>query len=226
MKSCKSITMNILKIPWLIMMALTLGCSTSRIIHSWKDDSALRKKYNKILVLAMNGGTSLTTRQRMEMHLAGDLKDLGYAAASSVMEYGYKAFRDMTEETVIEKIKNSGFDAVITIVLLDKKKERTYVPGRVYSQPYLLYYRHFWNYYTTTYDRVYAPGYYTINTRYFWESNLYDVATKELLYSVQTESFDPASSESLAHEYGKLIVKDMVKRHVLARQEPVAKGVH
>ena len=218
--------MNILKIPWLILVAFTLGCATSRITHSWKDESALRIKYNKILVLAMNGGPNLTTHQRMELRLTGDLKDLGHNAVSSMMEYGPKAFRDMTEEAVIEKIQKSGFDGVITIVLLDKQKERVFVPGHFYSQPYLLYYRHFWNYYTTIYDRVYAPGYYTTNTRYFWESNLYDVASKELLYSVQTESFDPASSESLAHEYGKLIVKDMVKNQLLARQETVAKEVH
>ncbi|HEY8894521.1 MAG TPA: hypothetical protein VIM79_06885, partial [Niastella sp.] len=73
------------------------------------------------------------------------------------------------------------------------------------------------------YNRVYGPGYYVTNTKYFWESNLFDVASKELIYSVQTESFDPASSESLAHEYGKLIVKDMVKHQLLTRKELVAK---
>ena len=44
----------------------------------------------------------------------------------------------------------------------------------------------------------YSRGYYSISTRYFWEDNFYDVATKELLYAVQTESFDPSSMESLA----------------------------
>ena len=73
------------------------------------------------------------------------------------------------------------------------------------------------------YNRVYGPGYYVTDTRYFWESNLFDVASKELIYSVQTESFDPASSETLAHEYGKLIVKDMVKHRVLSRKELIAK---
>jgi len=64
------------------------------------------------------------------------------------------------------------------------------------------------------------------DTRYFWESNLFDVVSKELIYSVQTESFEPASSDILAHEYGKLIVKDMVKSQVLNKKELVAKDGH
>lgn len=163
----------------------------------------------------------------MEDHLTGDLKDHGYNAVAASAEYGPKAFRSLTEEAVLEKIQNSGFDAVVTIVLLNKEKERFYVPGHAYYySPYSGYYRRFYGYYNTMYNRVYAPGYYVTNTRYFWESNLFEVASKELIYSVQTESFDPASAETLAHEYGKLIVKDMVKHQVLARKELVAKDGH
>jgi hypothetical protein len=181
------------------------------------------KQYNKILVIALNEEAGLSAREKMENHLVGDLKNLGYKAASSLKEYGPKAFRNMKEEEVINKLQNSGIDAVITIVLLDKSKERYYVPGHIYYSPYVIYYRHFWGYYTTMYDRIYTPGYYVTDTRYFWESNLYDMASKELIYSVQTESFDPATSEALAHEYGQLIVKDMVKKRVLNKQEVMAK---
>jgi hypothetical protein len=69
--------------------------------------------------------------------------------------------------------------------------------------------------------RIYEPGYYSESTKYFWESNLYDLNTKQLIYSVQTESFDPASTQSLAHEYGKLIVNSMIKSQVLGNQTKV-----
>lgn len=54
-------------------------------------------------------------------------------------------------------------------------------------------------------------------TRYFWETNLYDLRTGDLLCSVQTESFDPLSVEAMAHEYGKLIVADMVNNDILKK---------
>jgi hypothetical protein len=179
------------------------------------------KNFKKILVLGLNTESDINTREKMENHMVGDLKLLGYSAVSGLKEYGPKSFRNMDEDDMLAKLNNSGFDAVITIVLLDKQKERNYVPGHVYYSPYMIYQSRFWRYYNTMYDRIYTPGYYAIDTRYFWESNLYDLTTKELLYSVQTESFDPASAETLGHEYGKMIVNDMVKNNVLAKPQVV-----
>ena len=153
--------------------------------------------------------TEINIMEKMENHMMEDLSDLGYNASSSLKEYGSKAFRKIYNGAAIAQLQNSGFDAVITIVLLARTQEKVYIPGS------------FWGYFNSVYDRIYTPGYYTTSTRYVWESNLYDVATKELLYSAKTESFDPASTERLGHEYGKMIVKDMLKKKVLTRREKV-----
>ena len=121
----------------------------------------------------------------------------------------------MQESEAINKIKGQGFDAVLTVVLLDKEKEKHYIPGRITYTPYSMYYRRFWGYYSTVYDRVYEPGYYTENTNYFWESNLYDLSDKSLIYSAQTKSFNPMDLESLADEYGKIISSDLFKKGIL-----------
>ena len=193
------------------------GCSSSKITHTWKNEKAVIKKYNKILVLGLSSDPDIRYQEKMENHLVGDLTDLGYTATSSLKEYGPKAFLKMPELDAISKLNNSGFDAVITIVLLDKSRERFYTPNNVFYSPYSMYQYNFGGYYTTMYGRIYSPGYYSIDTKYFWESNFYDVQSKDLLYSAQTESFDPSSAESLGHEYGKMIVKNMVKNKVLVQ---------
>jgi hypothetical protein len=142
---------------------------------------------------------------------------MGYNAVSAIQEYGPKTFRKLDEDSVISKFQGTGIDAVITIVLLNKEKEKYYVPSQVYFSPYVMYHRHFWGYYNTMYTRIYSPGYYVENKKYFWESNLYDLSAKELIYSVQTESYNPGSSMQLAHEYGQKIVNDMVKNNVLRK---------
>jgi hypothetical protein len=205
------------KILWLFfIMALTIaGCKTSKVTSSWKADNTVVPKYNKVLVLGLIRDNDRRMQENMENHFVGDLKDLGYNAVSSLQEYGPKAFDQMNEEAAIDKLRNSGVDAVITIVLLDKEKERRYVPGDLYFSPYGYYYNRFWGYRTVLYHRIYESGYYVTDTKYFWESNLYDMSTQRLVYSVQTRSFDPANSESLGHEYGRLIVKKMVKENIL-----------
>ncbi len=192
-----------------------ISCSSSRITNSWKSASIPDKKFSKIMVVSIIVGTDRAIRDKMEEHLTGDLSDKGYTAVSAIKEYGPKYFENMDETAVLDKLDNSGVDAVVTVVLLDKSKERYYVPAKVYNSPYTIYQRNFYGYYTTIYNRIYTPGYYQVDTKYFWESNFYDLTNKSLLYSVQTETFDPESTEVLAHEYGLLIVNDMLKKAVL-----------
>ncbi len=208
------------KLKWsciAVLITILVACSSSKITHTWKAANAPYKKYNKILVIGINGGNDLGNKEKMEVEFVEDLKALGYNAISSVQEYGPKTFQNIDEDAVINKFQGTGIDAVVTIVLLSKEKEKYYVPSQVYYSPYVMYHRHFWGYYNTMYARIYTPGYYIEDKRYFWESNLYELSTKELIYSVQTESYNPASSHQLAHEYGELIVNDMIKNNVLRK---------
>lgn len=200
----------------LMLLLIGAGCTTSRITSSWKDKNLFPERYHKIMVLGIIRDEDRSLQVDMENHMAGDLKDLGYNAFSSYDAFGPKAFDKMTEAEALEKLKNRGVDAVITIVLLDKKQETRYVSGG--NMNFSLYspqYRRLWGYRTSLFERIYKPGYYVTDTKYFWESNFYDMSDQQLLYSAQTESFDPASSQSMAHEYGELIVANMAKQHVL-----------
>ncbi|MBK7883187.1 MAG: hypothetical protein IPJ81_04820 [Chitinophagaceae bacterium] len=196
------------KIKWLgiVLLITVMGCASSKITTSWKAKNITPQQYTKILVLGLIRDTDRRIQERMEQHFVGDLTDLGYSAISALQEYGPKAFDSLNEKTALDKIKNTGADAVITIVLLDIKKERKYVQAQI------SYVRDFWGYYGSRYSRIYEPGYYVTDTKYFWESNFYDMRNQALLYSVQTESFSPENTESMGHEYGKLIVNNMVKK--------------
>jgi hypothetical protein len=93
----------------------------------------------------------------------------------------------------------------------------------VYS-PYATYHGRIWGYYNSLYNRIQEPGYYQVSTRYFWESNFYDLTENKLVFSVQTQSFEPPSTDALAHEYGQKIIQSMVKNNVLAKQQsPIIK---
>lgn len=130
----------------------------------------------------------------------------------------------MDEPTALEKLKSSSIDAVITITLLNKEKESRYVESQLrYSPTY--YSGKFWGYRTILYRRIYEPGYYVTNTKYLWESNFYDMNTQKLLYTVQTQTFDPVNAESMGHQYGQTIVKHMLKQKLLMKMNaPPKKG--
>jgi len=76
-------------------------------------------------------------------------------------------------------------------------------------------YSPFWGYYNYWYGRAYSPGYVSVDTHFLWESNLYDVSSKKLLYSAQTRSTNPSSAGSMGKDYSKAIVKNMIRQGVL-----------
>lgn len=211
-------------LPIAIFLLIVAGCGPStHITSSWKTDITQPGRYNKIVVLGLINDPDHTLREKMEEHIVGDLKDLGYNAVCSCNEFSPETFKDLNEKQALDKLTGSGIDAVLTVVLLDKAKERYYVPERINYSPYVIYHNHFWGYYRTMYDRVYAPDYFTVDTKYFWETNFYSLETKQLLYSAQSRSFNPESAQTLGHEYGQIIIKDMVKSKVLINNQPTPK---
>lgn len=204
------------------MLFLLNSCTTSYITSTWKAPDVTPKQYGKVMVLGIIHEADRNMRQKMESHLVGDLKALGYNAFSAYEVYGPKTFQDMDETKANQKLSEDGIDAVVTVVLLDKQKERYYMAGRVAYSPYVYYHDRVWGYYHSLNYRIGMPGYYDVSTKYFWESNLYDLNVNKLIYSVQTQTFDPSSTERLAHEYGQKIIDNMVKGKVLQKQESVS----
>jgi len=202
-----------------VLLLIAAGCSTSKTTTSWKAESVVNVKYNKILVMGLMRDVDQSVQMNMEIHGVGDLSDLGYKAVSGLQEYGPKAFTNIDEEAAFAKLRNSGIDGILTIVLLDKQKEKKYIPANMYASPNGYYFNRFWGYKTAMSQRIYEPGYYATETQYFWESNLYDVGSRKLVYSVQTQSFDSTGLVMLGHQFSQSIFKEMVKSNVLKKVE-------
>jgi hypothetical protein len=198
-----------------LLLLLVAGCSSSKILSSWTAPEAGRNAYKKILVVSLVTNSDSTLRTQMEDHLVGDLKTIGYNAVAFRQTFDENTFRGIRYDSARARFQREGIDGVITISLLAKEKESVYVPDKpsIPSDPAQR--TNFWDYYTTMREVVGKPGYYVNSTQLFWESNFYDLNTLALLYHVQSESFDPTSTQKLAHEYGRKIVGDLQKNGVL-----------
>ncbi len=208
-------------LKWLLLAAaavLVFACTSSKVTSSWKDPSTEKglSKYKNVLVVGMQA-ENRQLKEEMESQLSNFLTEAGINAKASYDEFGPKAFAKKTDDEVTEMVKKKGYDAVITIALLDKQNDKSYNPGSVNYQPIGTYYNRFGRYFTTVYDRIYTPGYYSTSTDYFWETNLYDAKQEKLIYSAQSKSFDPATITSLSKEYGKSIVKNLSEKGLITK---------
>lgn len=193
-----------------------MGCNSTKLTSSWKTDEATGKTYHNIMVWGILTGKDSVLKADMETHLVNDLAGMGYHSISSFSVFGSQSYKKLNSKEIVEQFRNSGVDAVITIVLLDKQKESIYVPPGLVNNPAS--YKHIDEYYSAVYDRIFMTAYYVNTTSYFWETNLFEVSGDKLVYSARTRSFDPASVNRLAHENGLLLIKDMRKKKLLTDQ--------
>lgn len=203
----------------IIIIAGISSCNSTKITSSWKAENAKAKPYHNIMVWGLLTEKDSSTRRLMETHLVNDLVSKGYHAVSSTDVYREKAYKKLSSAEILEEFKNTGIDAVITIVLLDKQKEEQYYPGGFHNEPVNMY-SNLDKYYSTIYEKVFTPGYYITTTTYFWEINLFELPGAAIIYSARTKSFDPSTTNELAHENGQLIIKDMVKKKLILDTAP------
>ncbi len=162
------------------IVLLIASCSGStKITSSWKspDITSNELHFKKIMVAALLPDKDRELQKSMEQKLVKELNSKNINAVSAYETFGPKYF-PADEQKALDKLRDNGIDNVLTIVLLDKNKEKNYNPGHVSIVP-VGYYRSWFGYYRTVYSRVYTPGYYSANTKFYWESNLYDLVGKQ-----------------------------------------------
>jgi hypothetical protein len=191
---------------------LTLAAGTStKITSSWKTPDARLDTSKKMIVIALVPPRDRNLRILMENELVSELQKEGVNAVSAFAKYGpddVQAKED--EKTALKRFRNSDADQVLTIAMVDKSKSRGYVPGYPY-------YGGYWPYYRGWYGGMYSPGYYTLNVRYEWETNLYDLGQKKLIYNAQSEAIDPPTAYKQATQFARGIIRDMQRQQLFAK---------
>jgi len=198
-----------MKKTWMIALVFLSACNSTHITSSWRNEHVAPASYGRIMVAAMIPDNQRNIQQAMERSMVDQLRRKGYQAVSAFQEFGPKAFQGLNENAVMAKVRGNNADALITISQTDHSRSRSYVPGSIYPSPWG------WGWG----GGYYSPGYVRNNTRYAWETNFYDMASNKMVYSVQSQSFDPSSANDLAEDYSRQIVRDMKDKGVLVKPQ-------
>jgi hypothetical protein len=191
---------------------LLISCGPSqKVTSSWKNPNFnAEKKYTKIFI------ASLSSNQKVKLNLENEMAAVAAAQGFTVVKSQDVFQPTFTRETgpdkdvMLAKIKELGCDLIYTVALIDKKSETRYVPGGMYA-PYPAYGYGFRGYYNYWYPMMYDPGYYTTDKTYFMEGDLFDVESETMIWSVQTESYNPSSIEKFSKELTKLMLEQAQK---------------
>lgn len=198
--------LNYLLLVFLALIVINCGSTTS-ITASYKPLELPNTNYKKVFIAALTDNTY--AQQAIENSMAKLLTKKGAASIKSgdVLPPNFRKVAEKKDiEMVVGKIREANCDAIMTIALIDAKDETRYVQG---SGPYypmtMPYYGGFGSYYSYGYTSFYSPGYYTEDKIYYLEANLYDTQTEKLVWSAQSETYNPKSIEDFLKGYSEAL---------------------
>jgi hypothetical protein len=202
----------------LLLLMVLCGCSTStKITGSWKNPDAEKSGYEDLFVVALIN-ESIVAKKTIEDDLDKLLVEKGIEAVSNLenIRPGLSDKADQIDE-VVQAIKESGNDGILTVAVLEKSTETRYVPGSTSYYNPMLYggYGRFGGYYGIYQPMVYSPGYFATDKNYFLEINLYDTSTEKLVWSAQSQTTNPSDMDSAASSFSKEVVEQMIRDGVI-----------
>jgi hypothetical protein len=187
----------------LVVFSFTLfaiaACSetTTHISQSYRNPGFEQTVFKKLFVIGV--GDTQERRKAFEDDFVAAIVAQGGSATTSWTVLP-KA-EQLTEEEIRSAVEAGGFDGVLISRLLSVDKEKEYTPGSTYYNAKTNYYGGgygygyggYYGFYGTTYAKMHEPGYFETSTTIRVETNLYSIASDELVWNGQSDTIDPKS---------------------------------
>ena len=195
------------------MAILVSSCATTRITQSWVVPNH-NKSYNDLLIIGI--AESEMNRRAYESNFVSELVARGAEAIPSYQII--KSSEKITRETVSKAIKGMAIDAVVVTHVAAVDEETVYRPSMDYTPIYGGSYGSLYSYYPHVTTYVQRPGYYTTHETYTIETNLYDVASEELIWSARSRTFAPGSVDEIIVDLTKLLIDDLTDKNLIKKK--------
>ncbi len=218
---------RLLSLPFFAIAFMIAGCASSGSSSDSGGSTALwvnkekaqGKTFKNIFIVVLTA--DIEARVKLENDLATLAVSKGYKALKSldVMAFNLNDPKIPAKEEIVAKVKASGCDAVFVASLLRKDEEIRYIPGKTsYSiTPYTNWSGNYFGYYSNYYESVSRRDYYNLEQSYFILSNLYDVASEEIMLSAQSDLFNPSNLADFSKRYIRGLMKQLEEEKLLKK---------
>ena len=183
-------------------------------MRTWITTEEYDRTFENILVMGLVNNVNLRNDVENEVVYAARKAELNAGNGMSMFppELG-KPFEDV--ERAKTRMREKGYDGVLTVTLIDIKAERYVAPDLQYEP--LVYYDRFRNYYFRTYELVYRPGYFSEYSRYFIETNFYELKGGRLVWSGRSQVFESSELNAFLPKYSRALFKELKLEGVVSR---------
>ncbi len=191
--------MNVKYFVIFVLSVFIAACANTKVTQSWHEEN-LNKSYKHPMIIGISD--SQQTRQIFEKHFAAELKKVNVAAIPSYKLINSK--QKMNRETVIKAVRGTDIDAVFVTYLVSSEQEIKNHESPL-SQGYSgdVESSRMSDTLVSTRGRTSSTEIVTLKT------DLYDVQTKSLVWSMLTRTVAPESIDEVVTDVTALLIEQM-----------------
>ena len=197
-------------------------CSTPKeSTDVWINKDKIKgKTYSNLFILVVTADIQARVKLEGDLSNVANSRGLQTVKSVDVMPFDIENPKKPSKEEVVSKVKASGCDAVFIASLLKKEDRMKYTEGRSAYTPMTNYTPagNYYAYYSGTYSTVSTPSYYTQDKVYLMQSNLYDAATEEKMWAVNSEVFNPSNIDAFSKSYTKTLISKLKKARLVKKK--------
>lgn len=200
-----------------IIFILLMGCSSTKLVSTWKNPDIVLFDAYKVLVVGMTQDEN--ARIEFESQFVEKFKEKGVEAMRSIdlfdVEFtsSQKSEEELTE--VEEQLLDKGFDAILFTKVIGTENRRTF---RERMNNIDAMFTRFSSDYLEHQDIYYDPRYYETFNIYHVETSLYCICVgkeRELIWRGDIDVTEPAKVEKAIGTFIKLITNAMAEQDVI-----------
>jgi len=189
----------------LLLSFFITACANTEIVQNWHDTNH-NKIYKKPMIIGISD--SQQTRQIFEKHFTAELKKINVSAVPSYKLISSK--QKMNRDTVIETLQGTDIDAVVVTYLVSSENEvKHHVSPLNHGYSGDVDDSRMSDTLVATRGRTSSTEIITLKT------DLYDAATKSLVWTTQTRSVAPESIDEVVTEVVTLLISQMLTDNVI-----------
>jgi hypothetical protein len=188
----------------LLISCVLTGCATITLVNSLKDPGVPSKQYKKLLVVGLSA--KIEMRQIFEEVFSAEVTKQGVTGIASYTITGVKD--KPSRASLVEAVKKSGVDGVITTRLVGIKKDSNVHTGYIMTDhgianPYGV---------RVSYTEfVHQPVEVILSSEAAIETNLFDGETGNLIWSGTSSVVNPEGIINITKELADKVIKAMVR---------------
>jgi hypothetical protein len=191
------------------------ACQTgpqTQLVSAWQLPGYVPSEFKRVLVICVtrDGGR----RRRFEDAFSYQLMGRGVTAISSytlIAEDG-----QVPNDKLEAAIRAAHADAVLATRFLGTNTQVNFTPGYIYGPVGPAYYGGFYGFYGSAWGYDYVPPMATTTTVVTLETDVFDAAKLEMVWSATTQTSNPTTIGQAMEGFAKIIIDALAQRGILA----------